>query len=54
MTSTVRHPLGLFIALTFALTYPAVVSNRAPDDWPQWRGQNRDGLSAEKGLLPLQ
>jgi len=51
MTSTVRHPLGLSIALTFALTYPAVVSNRAPDDWPQWRGQNRDGLSAEKGLL---
>ena len=21
------------------------------DDWPQWRGINRDGKSAEKGLL---
>ena len=21
------------------------------DDWPQWRGVNRDGKSAEKGLL---
>ena len=23
----------------------------APADWPQWRGPNRDGLSAESGLL---
>ena len=22
-------------------------------DWPQWRGPNRDGISAETGLLPL-
>jgi hypothetical protein len=21
------------------------------DDWPQWRGPNRDGVSSEKGLL---
>ncbi len=27
------------------------VSNRAVDDWPQWRGPNRDGRSAETGLL---
>jgi len=30
---------------------PVVVSNRVPDDWPQWRGPNRDGVSAERGLL---
>ena len=36
---------GLLVAL------PAVVSNRALDDWPQWRGPNRDGRSAETGLL---
>jgi outer membrane protein assembly factor BamB len=28
-----------------------VVSTRAMDDWPQWRGPRRDGVSAEKGLL---
>jgi outer membrane protein assembly factor BamB len=28
------------------------VSNQAPTDWPQWRGANRDGKSAETGLLP--
>jgi len=30
---------------------PSVVSNRVLDDWPQWRGPNRDGRSAETGLL---
>jgi outer membrane protein assembly factor BamB len=34
-----------------ALSFPAVVSNRSIDDWPQWRGRNRDGISGEKGLL---
>lgn len=29
----------------------ASVSNQAPGDWPQWRGPNRDGRSAETGLL---
>ena len=33
------------------LSVPAVVSNRALDDWPQWRGPKRDGVSAERGLL---
>jgi outer membrane protein assembly factor BamB len=33
------------------LSLSTVVSNRAPDDWPQWRGPNRDGISAERGLL---
>ena len=27
------------------------VSNLPLDDWPQWRGPNRDGRSVEKGLL---
>ncbi|MEX1130305.1 MAG: PQQ-binding-like beta-propeller repeat protein [Vicinamibacterales bacterium] len=33
------------------LSLSTVVSNRGLDDWPQWRGKNRDGISAEKGLL---
>jgi len=37
----------LLLTTTFALLFPAV---RA-DDWPQWLGPNRNGVSAEKGLL---
>ena len=33
------------------LSLSAVVSNHAFDDWPQWRGLKRDGISAERGLL---
>jgi outer membrane protein assembly factor BamB len=40
-----------FITSILALSLPAVVSNRTLDDWPQWRGKNRDGISVEKGLL---
>jgi outer membrane protein assembly factor BamB len=33
------------------LALSATVSNQVPADWPQWRGANRDGKSAETGLL---
>lgn len=33
----------------FALTTSA--SNLEPEDWPQWRGTNRDGKSSETGLM---
>ncbi len=36
------------IAVAFSLL---VVSTIVADDWPQWRGPNRDGVSVEKGLL---
>jgi outer membrane protein assembly factor BamB len=40
------------VALAIAvLSLQAVVSNRALDDWPQWRGPKRDGVSVERGLL---
>jgi outer membrane protein assembly factor BamB len=32
-------------------TTPADVANRDTRDWPQWRGPNRDGISADKNLL---
>ena len=43
----------LVIALTGAcvLSLSATVSNQSSTDWPQWRGPNRDGKSAETGLL---
>src|SRR5690242_16699656 len=28
-----------------------MVSSSFADDWPQWRGPNRDGVSKETGLL---
>ncbi len=40
--------------LTAALIVPTVQADDAAStgvDWPQWRGPNRDGHSAEKGLL---
>jgi outer membrane protein assembly factor BamB len=39
------------VLLTVFLSLPIVASTRAADDWPQWRGPNRDGRSAERGLL---
>ena len=39
------------VATVAALSLPVVVSNRSLDDWSQWRGKNRDGISAERGLL---
>jgi len=41
----------LCVTAVLLSSLPVVVSNRAPDDWPQWRGPNRDGISAERGLL---
>jgi outer membrane protein assembly factor BamB len=51
MHAAIRRPAGLLVMATFVLSLSAVVSNRAFDDWPQWRGPKRDGTSAERGLL---
>jgi outer membrane protein assembly factor BamB len=45
------HRLASLTLATGLLSLPSAVSNRPLDDWPQWRGPNRDGVSAEKGLL---
>jgi outer membrane protein assembly factor BamB len=44
-----RLLLPVTAACAFALTMSA--STLEPDDWPQWRGTNRDGKSAETGLM---
>jgi outer membrane protein assembly factor BamB len=45
-----RHPLRtLAVAVCAAVFFSA--SRASADDWPQWRGPNRDGLSKETGLL---
>lgn len=50
MTRDIRVA-GLAVTAVLLFVLPIRVSNRALDDWPQWRGQNRDGRSAETGLL---
>jgi outer membrane protein assembly factor BamB len=46
-----RRVATLVLPIAVVLSLPVVVWNRPIDDWPQWRGLNRDGKSAEKGLL---
>jgi outer membrane protein assembly factor BamB len=46
-----RRASVLFVPVLVVVSLPAVVSNRAANDWPQWRGPNRDGRSAETGLV---
>jgi outer membrane protein assembly factor BamB len=48
MHSLIRTAL---ITMVAASSLPVIVSNRTLDDWSQWRGKNRDGVSAERGLL---
>lgn len=51
MSMPSRRPSGMLALATFGLSLCAVASNRAFDDWPQWRGPKRDGISAERGLM---
>ncbi len=44
MKTNIKH----FLAITLLST--VCIESRA-DDWSQWRGENRDGKSAETGLL---
>jgi len=50
MTIPIR-PAAALLTSALVLSLSTVVFNREMDDWPQWRGANRDGISAEKGLL---
>jgi outer membrane protein assembly factor BamB len=51
MTTTTSRVTTLAFTSALVLSLSAIVSNRALDDWPQWRGPNRDGISPETGLL---
>ena len=42
------HTRNILVGLAF-LT--AIATPLTADDWPQWRGENRDGRSSETGLL---
>ena len=37
--------------IAFAVVTAALAASGSADDWPQWRGANRDGISRETGLL---
>lgn len=45
------RPPALALVAALVLGGSAAVATRATEDWPQWRGPSRDGISAEKGLL---
>jgi outer membrane protein assembly factor BamB len=51
MRSRFHAALFPFVTAVVTLSLSTAVSNRTLDDWPQWRGPNRDGRSAERGLL---
>jgi outer membrane protein assembly factor BamB len=51
MTTMSRRATTFAFTSALVLSLSAIVSNRALDDWPQWRGPNRDGISPETGLL---
>jgi len=51
MTKSSNPLATLVFTSAVVLSLSTVAFNRALDDWPQWRGPNRDGVSAEKGLL---
>ena len=46
-----RRTVISIAAAAFALGASATI--QALDDWPQWRGPRRDGVSAERGLLKV-
>ena len=50
MTKSVRYLSGAIVA-SLLLSLPAVVSNRAPDDWPSGAARIATGTPPEKGLL---
>src|SRR3970040_1793261 len=51
MNTANRVPGRTLVAATCCLALSAAVSSHAIDDWPQWRGPKRDGVSVEPGLL---
>ena len=51
MNNSNRSRTRPFVAAFSCLALSAVMSSHAMDDWPQWRGPKRDGVSVERGLL---
>ncbi len=47
---TPAHPAGAVLLLLCGLLVLAGTAAAAEDDWPDWRGPNRDGTSPETGL----
>jgi outer membrane protein assembly factor BamB len=51
MSHPIRVAVRPFVTTVACLALSTGISSRPLDDWPQWRGPKRDGLSAERGLL---
>jgi outer membrane protein assembly factor BamB len=51
VTSGTRSPnVSALVIAGLLLVWPAAARVAGADDWPDWRGPNRDGTSAERGL----
>lgn len=47
-----NHVLSIaLVAMALVAIPPSTVTGHAREDWPQWRGDERDGISEETGLL---
>lgn len=51
MQHRLRTFVGAAACAAAVLSLAPGASTRDADDWPQWRGPKRDGVSAERGLL---
>src|SRR5688572_14666834 len=46
-----RKPAGASLALVFSIAWVGAVCAARAEDWAQWRGPARNGISTETGLL---
>lgn len=51
MTALFRRPRRSLVVLGIMIGLSCTCEFAQADDWPQWRGQRRDAVSLEKGLL---
>lgn len=51
MKNQLKYFAYLFLLCLTVAAFASGPGKKAKDDWPQWRGPNRDGISKETGIL---